>query len=234
MSTLTAPMASTVKRASGLATGSLLIAQFVLMWTAFSVLSSAINWPASLGDPASIALPRLLDNEAVVMFGYGFYLMTALLMVPATAAFNARFGLTGAYAATTLTLGTVCAVAKMIGITRWLFVMPSLARAFVAPDADQATISLIFNVLNDYAGGIGEAIGVGLVGGVWTILIGLAVVRSGSHFVGWFAVVMGVTLLATLPAVFGVELGPILTISNVGWQFALFAIAIVALRGSRT
>jgi hypothetical protein len=46
---------------------------------------------------------------------------------------------------------------KAIGITRWLFAMPVLADAFVAPGADQAQIGIVFEMLNAWAGGIGES-----------------------------------------------------------------------------
>jgi hypothetical protein len=38
------------------------------------VLGAAVDWPASLDDPASIALPRLAENEGAVRFGYFEYL----------------------------------------------------------------------------------------------------------------------------------------------------------------
>lgn len=72
-----------------------LIAQFLLILTTFVVLSGAIDWPASLDDPASVALPRLITQAGPVMIGYGSYLIAALLLVPATAGLNGRLGLSG-------------------------------------------------------------------------------------------------------------------------------------------
>jgi hypothetical protein len=214
----------------------LLILQFVLMWAAFFILSAAINWPISLDDPASVALPRMLAEMTPVLTGYGCYLMVGLLLVPATAALNARIGLTGAMAGLTLALATFSAMAKSIGITRWLFVMPGLAEAYVAEGADQQAISIVFEALNAYAGGIGEILGVGLVSGVWTLLVGAAVFQSAgiaAKLAGGFAFVSGLGLLATIPAGFGVDLGPVLTLSGIVWQFALFGIALWALTPPR-
>ncbi|NJN31028.1 MAG: DUF4386 family protein [Synechococcales cyanobacterium RM1_1_8] len=144
-----------VQRTAGRIAGFFLITQFVLMWVTFFVLSSSINWPASLDDPASIALPRLIDHYGAVMTGYSLYLLVALLLVPATAALNRRFSLTGALGQTALALAIISALAKAIGITRWLFAMPVLAQAYVS-GANRATIELLFMTLNGYAGGIGE------------------------------------------------------------------------------
>jgi len=210
--------------------------QFVLMITAYIVLSSAINWPISLDDPASISLPRLVQQAVPVRFGYACYLMVALLIVPATAALNARLELTGAIAASTLGLAVLSATAKAIGISRWLFAMPGLANAYVAPGADQATIALVFQTLDAYAGGIGEIVGVGLVSGVWTLVVSGAIFSKRgvlAKVVGGFAFVTGLSLFLTVPAGFGVDLGPVLSISNFGWQIALLGIGFWSLTSTR-
>ena len=218
-------------RGAGNAAGGLLIAQFIAIWSTFFTLSSAIGWPASLDDPASSALPRLLENQAAVFSGYGLYLLAALLLVPASAALSVRLDLGPALSAFLLGAAVVSALAKTIGISRWLFVMPDLARAYGAPGADQNAIALVFDALNAYAGGIGEIVGVGLVTGTWTLAIGLILARRGAPLVGGFAALAGAGLFLTIPAGFGIELGPVLTITNIVWQFALLAIGIWSLRG---
>ncbi len=213
-----------------------LAAQFVLMITAYLVLSSAINWPVSLDDPASISLPRLVQQADPVRFGYACYLMVALLIVPATAALNSRLGLTGGIAATTMGLAVISATAKAIGICRWLFAMPGLADAYVAPGADQTSIALVFQTLDAYAGGIGEIVGVGLVSGVWTLIVSsLVFSKQGilAKVTGCFAFLMGLSLFLFIPAGFGVDLGPVLSISNFGWQIALLAIGVWCLTSPR-
>ncbi len=215
---------------AGRAAGALLIAQFIAIWATFFILSSAIGWPASLDDPASMALPRLLENQTAVFSGYGLYLLAALLLVPATAALSVRLNLGPALSAFLLGTSVVSALAKTIGISRWLFAMPDLARAYVAPGADQNGIALVFDALNAYAGGIGEIVGVGLVTGIWTLATGIVLARHGAPIIGCFAALAGAGLFLTIPAGFGVELGPVLTLTNIVWQFALLAIGIWSLR----
>lgn len=231
---MTSPLASP---AAGRWAAGLLIAQFILMWTAFFILSSAINWPMSLDDPAAVALPRVLAQAQPMMIGYGCYLMVGLLIVPATAALNARLGITGALGGFTLALATLSALAKAIGITRWLFAMPTLAQAYVAPGADHSAIAVMFETLNAYAGGIGEILGVGLISGLWTLVIAREIARRpniGVKALAGFLALTGVGLLATIPAGFGVDLGPVLTLSGVVWQFALFGVALWALTQPKT
>lgn len=220
------------RRISGLRAGLALTGQFVLIWTTFFVLSAAIDWPASLGDPASIALPRLAENGPAVMLGYACYLAAALLLVPAAAALNGRLGLTGPLAQASVALATLSAMAKVIGISRWLFVMPDLADAWAMPGANTADIELLFSALNAYAGGIGEVVGVGLVSGAWSLTVAAALWRVGGMVPTALAGLLGLTglgLFLTVPAGFGLELGPVLTLSNIAWQFALFGVGLWAL-----
>lgn len=213
-----------------------LIIQFLLILATFGILSSAINWPASLDDPAAVALPRLITEAAPVMTGYGAYLIAALLLVPATVGLIGRLGLSGPIAGLAIALATLSAIAKAIGISRWLFAMPGLAEAYVAPGADQATVALVYETLNAYAGGIGEVLGVGLVSGIWTLLFGMVLLRSPGVIakgLGVFLLIAGLSLFVTIPASFGVEVGPVLTISGFGWQFSLLGLGLWCLTRPR-
>jgi len=222
--------------ASGRIAALILTAQFILMGIAFLVLSSSINWPASLDDPAAISLPRIFQQAEAVRLGYSCYLVMALLLIPATAALNDRLGLKGPIAATTMALAVFSAMAKTIGIGRWLFAMPGLAQAYVAPGADHEAIATVFMALDSYAGGIGEVIGVGLMTGLWTLIIAGAVFASrglAAKILGTAAFLAGLSLFLTIPAGFGVELGPILTLSNVGWLATFLAIGLWCLGPAR-
>ena len=55
------------------------IVQGLLIFIPTFVLGAAINWPDSLDDPASVALPRLLENEGAVRAGYFAYLIYSIL-----------------------------------------------------------------------------------------------------------------------------------------------------------
>jgi hypothetical protein len=235
-------IANDTSRLPGRYAAVILISQYFLMLSAYLILSTTINWPVSLDDPASIALPRLLEFAQPIRTGYIFYLTVGILFIPATIALNARLRLTGALAHTTLALAIFSAVAKSIGISRWLFAMPVLAHAYVAPGADTATIGVVFDMLNEYAGGIGEILGVGLLSGVWTLLVGGVIFSKPGRFtkpLGSFVVVTGVLLLATVPAGFGVEsilgiaMGDLLTLNGIVWQAGLLLIGLWSLTAPR-
>lgn len=215
-----------------------LILQFLFMGLAFSTLSAAINWPMSLDDPASVALPRVIEQYPSMMFGYGCYFLVGILLIPATVALNARLNINGPLATLTVALATFSAVAKTIGITRWLFAMPPLAEAYLAPGADRQTIAAIFEMLNAYAGSIGEIVGVGLISGIWTVLMARELYRAPGKIVKTLSVFVFFTGLLLFCVIFdgwyGIDLGPVLSMSGILWQAGLFSIGLWALTTPRT
>jgi Domain of unknown function (DUF4386) len=219
-----------------------LIVQYFLMLTAYLTLSTAINWPVSLDDPAATALPRVIEQAGPMMFGYTCYLAVGLLFIPATVALNERLGLARPLASFTLALAVFSAIAKSIGITRWLFAMPILARAYVAPGADTATLGAVYEVFNEYAGSIGEILGVSLMSGIWTIVMGLTIFKTPGRFtkpLGGFVFLTALLLLLSVPegfgveSIFGISMGNLLTLNGIVWQAGLLAIGIWCLTKPR-
>ena len=213
----------------------LLLAQFCAMWGAFFVLAPSINWPASLDLPAAEMLPLLLEQFAAVFSGYSLYLLHAVLLVPIAVALHLALGLGGVLGGTATAFGILASIAKALGIVRWLFVMPALAAAWVAPDATEATraaISITFDALNAYAGGVGELMGVGLFAGVWTVLLSVVLMRRGMRMVGLFGLIAAAGLFTTLPSVLGLENPILLTLSGIVWQLWTAALAVSLWRGA--
>jgi len=152
------------RRAWGL--GFLLIVQALLLLAPVAILGPAIGWPGSLGAPAAQQLSRIAAAPGAVAAGYGVYLLYSLLIAPVMILLAARSfgGLNNPWAATVVAFAALSALARAIGILRWLTVMPVLATAHAGADpATQASIELIFTATTSYGGGIGEILGVGLL-----------------------------------------------------------------------
>jgi hypothetical protein len=154
---LAAPSRPIPLRQPGLAgiTAAVLLIQFALMLTAFIVLSSAIDWPASLDLPASEALPRVAENATAVAWGYGAYFTCSLLLVVLGALVRRAIGAQGAAGDLIVALAAAAGLAKVLGLSRWLFLMPGLAASYVAPGATaetQAITAQLYDAFNAYAG----------------------------------------------------------------------------------
>ena len=132
------------------------------------VLGAAVEWPAGLSDPASIALPRLADNEGAARVGYAVYLLYSVLFA-VTITMLARLvegDLVPGVRQLVIGFAVASAVARSIGIVRWLGPMPELATSYsAATDVGQRyAIARVYDALNSYGGTIGEVLGVGLFG----------------------------------------------------------------------
>jgi hypothetical protein len=159
--------------------GALLIIDAVLAFAPVAILGAAIGWPASLAKPAAEQLAAIHAHPGAVMAGYGLYLLYSLLIAPALAALAARVfagsgGLQRPLAATVVAFAALSALARAIGILRWLTVMPALAGAHAAAGpSEQAQIELVFRAITAYGGGIGEVLGVSLLMAIAMALLNL-------------------------------------------------------------
>lgn len=120
-----------------------------------------IGWAASLRLPASQAPPLAAANLVAIQNGYWDYVLTAIAMVPFVVALR-RFAM--AHGAGGTPVDAMAAFAK-----------PTLANLYVGtPDpAIRATIEINYMMLNVYARGVGELLGLQLVSGLCLISLGL-------------------------------------------------------------
>jgi hypothetical protein len=216
----------------------LLIVEFLLIFAPMIILGAALNWPASLDEPASVNLPLVLERYASVIAGYSLYLVYSLLFWPVAYwtgrvivgddVENPLFRVASGFAA-------LSALARALGVVRWLFAMPALAQLYTAPDATpelQATVSVVYDMLNAYAGGVGELLGVSLFAVIWLALISVLILRSAQWpaWLGYFGLVAAASLFLNLLEVVGMDLGPMITMSVGLLHFWMLAAAIVFLR----
>jgi hypothetical protein len=216
--------------------GAVVAVEALLVLAPVVILGSAISWPTTLGDPAAIALPRLLENEGAVRFGYILYLLYSVLLLPVGIVLARRLIPSPTVAAVAAGFIAVSAALRGIGIVRWLGAALPMAQDWQNADAAGRTaIAASFETLNNYGGTIGEELGVSLmtVGFLIAIVHGARLLPTALRVAG--AVV---ALLAAAPAV---ELagfdagGALVTLSSVAVLLWLLAVAVWLIRaGGRT
>ncbi len=215
-----------------------LIMEFLLIFAPLIILGAAINWPASLDEPASVNLPLILEQYAAMMTGYSIYLVYSLLFWPMAYLTgraiiihdteNTLFRVASGFAA-------LSCLARALGIVRWLFAMPVLARLYTDPTVSEnfkESISMVYEMLNAYAGGIGELLGVSLFASIWLALISLLLIRlpQWPKWLGYFGLVVAASLLLNLLEVVGIDMGAMISIAETLQHFWMLATAIVFLR----
>jgi hypothetical protein len=204
---------------SALPLGLFLILEGLLALAPMAILGPAIGWPASLDAPAAQQLGAIAAAPGAVAAGYGVYLAYSLLIAPLMVMLAARtFGsLAHPLAATVVVFAGLSALARAIGILRWLTVMPVLATGHAAAlatgdAAGRAQIEWMFDALTTYGGGIGEVLGVSLLMaaalGVWAF----GALRH-TTLPRWLGVLGGLSSLAlaamALPNLGGPDLMPV-------------------------
>lgn len=215
------------------------VAQGLLLFVPVLVLGAATNWPASLGDPASDMLPRILQNEGAVRLGYLAYL-----------AYSVLFGITMVLllrlvehelpaGARRLAVGFTVAsvVARCIGIVRWLGPMPVLADAYAeaGDESQRADIARVYEAVNAYGGTIGEALGVGLFAAISLGILASGLLRSRRvpRLIAVGAAVSAGAVLVNAFELAGVDIGPLTTVTVTVVQLWFLAAGIWLLRISR-
>ena len=185
------------------------VAQGLLLFVPLVVLGAAVEWPASLDDPASVALPRLLENE----LGAGIRRLVVGFAVASAAA-------------------------RSLGIVRWLGPMPELASSYstATDDGQRYAIERTYEALNSYGGTIGEVLGVGLFAAIAIGLLSAGLLRSRQvpRWIGVGAVVSAVALAVNGVELFAIDLGALLTVTvTVVQLWFLAAGAWLLVRGGR-
>ncbi|MEM6528956.1 MAG: DUF4386 family protein [Chloroflexota bacterium] len=213
----------------------LLIIEFFLIFVPMVILGQAINWPASLDEPASVNLPLILEQATAVSTGYFVYMLYSVLILPVGLVISkivagGRRQDTLLLIASGLAVGS--AVLRVLGIIRWLIPMPILARIYVDPATSEATresISVMYDMLNGYAGSVGEVLGVGFFAALWVGVTSFVIVRDGTlpRWLGYYGLATALALLAGLLEIAGVDIGIFITINVTMLHFWWLFIALI-------
>lgn len=212
------PEKDTVMNSTSLtrAAGALLVLEGLLIFVPLAVLGAAINWPASLSEPPAVVLPLIQQQAEAVRLGYLAYLAYSVLFWPLallTARVAAGSDTLPPLLRVAVGFGVASAVARTLGIIRWLVAMPALARIYTDPsssDGTRAAVEVVYRALNEYAGSVGEVLGVTLFASLWLGCLAVHVLRRGGlpRWLGVFGLVASVGMLGGLVELFGVDLGP--------------------------
>jgi hypothetical protein len=172
--------------------GVLLIVLPLAFNAAFAALAAKFDYPDILRKPTQEILHRFRDGGSRLVLLWWSFAMTAVLLAPAAVL------LSGALAGADATLlsvgsatGVLAAVVQFLGLIRWPFLVPYLARAATDPGATEArkeAVDVVFQSFNRYLGAaVGEHLGY-LFTGAWSALAGAAMIQ-GTAVPGWLGIV---------------------------------------------
>ena len=202
------------------ATAVLLIAVPIAFNLAFFELGRTFDYPNVLRESPDVILRRFAAGGSGLILRWQALLTSALAMLPLVALLAVALGAASALSGAAVAVGSAAALVQALGLVRWPFAVPELARRYVAADGPEAaptrqTIEVVFATLHRLLGvGIGEHLGY-LLTGVWTILVAASIVSTAAiaPWLGWLGVPIGVALLLGSVEFVGPN-------ERVGWPFA--------------
>lgn len=210
----------------------------------FVLLARLFDYPHILRSPTQNVLNAFQTGGVrLKLLWYGF-MLTAVLFAPLAVLLGqvlARDGL--AIVPTATVVGVLAASVQFLGLARWPFLVPALARTYHDPGSSQATreaAAVVFESFHRYLGvAIGECLGY-LFTGVWTVLISVAMLQSSTFAVwlAWPGIAIGLSLAAgSLEFVGRFEekswnlAGAIIPFAYISWSLWLVAAGLVLLFG---
>ncbi len=231
-----------------LAAGVLLIMVPLAFNLAFFELGRAFEYPNILRKEPDVILRRFHAGGSGLILRWQALLVSALAMLPLVALVAVALAPPVALGVASIVIGAGAALVQALGLVRWPFAVPELARQYVAADAAEAadaaatrrTIKVVFATLHRLLGvGIGEHLGY-LLTGLWTLLVAWSIL-STAVLPGWLGLVgipVGVALLiGTLEFVGPNEergwplAGAIVPLAYISWSLWLIALGIALLLG---
>jgi hypothetical protein len=170
-------------------TGALFALGALSFGAAATVLSSTFNWPDILREPASVVLPAYADGGTsltwtwfAVAWTYGILIVPTLLLPTVLGRRDEPVLRAATFA------GAVSVVLSMAGFLRWVFVVPPLARDYLAgDDTTKTAVAAAWTAQHQYGGALlGEHLGELLVI-AWSVTLSVVILRSRSlpAWLGW-------------------------------------------------
>jgi hypothetical protein len=217
----------------------LLVAVPVAFNVAFGLLAARFDYPDILRRPTDEVLARFRQGGSGLVLLWWAFALSAVLLAPLVVLLaHSLDGADGTLLAVGATVGVLAATVQFLGLIRWPFLVPYLARVAAEPDASPArreAVDVVFESFNRYLGvAVGEHLGYGLTG-AWSVLAGAAITQSSAapSWLGVIGIVVGgVLMLCSLEFVgrfepTGWQLAEKLTpIAYIGWSLWLVGIGV--------
>jgi hypothetical protein len=200
----------------------------------YALLQRSFDYPNILREPTGHVLARFHKGGSRLRLTWYGFMLSAVLFVPVVL-LHQVLSLSEAatpYLGIATAVGVLSAAVQFLGLVRWPFLVPYLAETYNNPASSQATrdaVAVTFQSFHRYAGvGIGESLGY-LFTGIWTLLVGIAMIGSPlfAPWIGWIAIIPAIGIFIGIFEEAGVKAaGMITAISYIVWSLWLVAAGI--------
>ena len=219
------------------AAGVVLIVAPLWFNASFALLGKRFEYPDILRRSTSEILERFRAGGSSLILLWWTFMVSGLLLIAAAVLLGQVLGFEGIVPLAT-TFGVLAGLVQMLGLLRWVYVVPALARAYadstLGPEQREVHAA-VFRALHQYLGvGVGEHLGY-LFTGIWSMLIGVGVIQGIAlpTWLGWPGIVIGAGLAVGSAEFLGPNeergwglAGAAIPILYVAWSFWLLAMGV--------
>ena len=183
---------------TGKLTGLLLIAGAIGVFIPYTILTMTFEYPDILRQDAGAILTKFHNGGSSLILTWWAFAILGLPLFFAYKLIGQQFGNRLGFIETATTIGVISIIVQMIGLLRWVFVVPVIANSYVMGDAaakEAAKIS--FQTVHQFGGVLlGEHIGQ-LFTIAWTIMISIAFIKLNyfPKWVSWAGIIASVIYL---------------------------------------
>ena len=217
-------------------TGLLLILLPIAFNVVFFLLQRKFEYPDILRKPTDYILSRFnAGGRQLILMWYAFAFTGVLFLPVAFLVHQALANENTPYMPLATTIGVLAGLVQCLGLIRWPFLVPYLAKTYFEPENTQATrdsIAIVFQAFHRYAGvAIGEHLGY-LFTSIWTAFIALAVAQSPlfGPWLGWIGLIPAIGIFIGVFEESGFKAaGAINAISYILWSLWLMVLGVVFL-----
>jgi Domain of unknown function (DUF4386) len=181
--------------------GLVLIAMPIAFNALFALLGARFEYPDILRRPTAEVLARFREGGTGLVLLWWAFALSALAFAPLVVLVSqAVADANGTLLAVGTTVGVLAAIVQFLGLIRWPFLVPYLARVDAEADASPArreAVDVIFQAFNRYLGvAVGEHLGY-LLTGSWSVLTGAALTQTAAvpSWLGIVGIVVGAVLM---------------------------------------
>ncbi len=217
-------------------TATLLIAVPVLFMTFFALLQARFDYPDILREPEGEVLRRFAEGGTSLIALWYAFALTPALFIPAAVLLRRAFPAATPLLDLSTPLAVLAGLVQVLGLARWPFLVPELARTYLDPAASEASREAaltVFGAFHRYAGvAVGEHLGY-LFTGTWTLVVAGAMLAAPRfrRWLAWAGIGSALGILVGLLEPAGIALaGTINAVAYVAWSLWLVGVGVSLLR----
>jgi hypothetical protein len=180
--------------------GLALISLPVAFNASFALLAARFDYPDILRRPTTEILARFRAGGTALVLSWWAFALTALVFAPVAVVFSRAIpDADGSLLAVATIVGVLASVVQFLGLIRWPFLVPYLARIDAEPGVSPArreAVDVVFQSFSRYLGvAVGEHLGYALTG-AWSVMMGVALVQTAAvpSWLGVAGILVGAVL----------------------------------------